>query len=164
MPPRTPVHVAFDRFGRVCGMELFRRSWYRQTDEVVTACGLQKSQYGPSYYVNVGFNFVALDPEPHPHPPDRCHLRFRIGQLIRDKKVVDELDLLLDLERDMDEDRREGRLFSTFEEWLAPVVRRSTSVKEMRAMIEDGTLPGYMLTLKARQILEIPLERSHDKA
>jgi hypothetical protein len=27
----------------------------------------------------------------------------------------------------------------------------------MQAMVADGTLPDYMLTLKARQVLEIPL-------
>jgi hypothetical protein len=157
MPPKTPVHVAFDRFGRAAGMELHKRAWYQLTEEVITVCGLQKSQYGPSYHVNVGFNFVVLDPGPHPHP-ERCHLRVRIGQLIRDEGRVAELDALLNLEHEMDGRVREDRLLEVFGEWLHPVVGHSTSVEGMRAMVADGTLPDYMLTLKARQALDVPLQ------
>jgi hypothetical protein len=156
MPPPTPVHIAFDRFGRAVGMELHKRAWYQRTEEVITVCGLQKSQYGPSYYVNVGFNFAGLDSDPHPHP-ERCHLRVRIEQFIRDEGQVAEVRGLLDLEREIDESVREDRLFEIFDEYLAPVVRRSSSVAGIRAMVADGTLPDYMLTLKARQVLEIPL-------
>ena len=150
------MHVAFDRFGRAAGMELHKRAWYQRTEEVITACGLQKSQYGPSYYVSVGFNFVVLDTDPHPHP-EGCHLRVRIGQLIRDESRVAELDRLLNLEHKTDESVRETRLFEVLGEWLHRVVGHSKSVEGMRAMVADGTLPDYMLTLKARQALEIPL-------
>jgi hypothetical protein len=93
MPPQTPVHAAFDRFGRASGMELHKRAWYQRTDEVITSCGLQMSQYGPSYYVNVGFNFVALDRDAHPRP-ERCHLPVRMGLLIRDESEAGALSRL----------------------------------------------------------------------
>ena len=44
---------ALDAFGT--GAEVLKKSstWYRSTDEVIQAVNLQKSQYGPSYYVNI---------------------------------------------------------------------------------------------------------------
>src|SRR5918996_6667499 len=107
MLPQTPVHAAFDRFGREVGMELHKRAWYQRADEVVTACGLQKSQYGPSYYMNLGFNFTTLDADPHPHP-ERCHLRARIGEFVSDTEAR-ELRELLDLEASIADSARESR-------------------------------------------------------
>lgn len=152
MRPRTPVHVAFDRFGREAGLELHRRAWYQRADEVVTVCGLQKSQYGPSYYVNVGFNFTTLDADPHPHP-EGCHLTVRIGEFVSGLELRE----LLDLDAPIADSARESRLFDIFARRLEPVVQRATSVDGLRAMVADGTLPGYVLTLKARDVMGIPL-------
>lgn len=155
MPPRTPIHLALDRFGREAGLELHKRAWYQRTDEVVTVSGLQKSQYGPSYYVNVGFNFTILDADPHPHP-EGCHLTVRIGEFVSDAEEV-ELRELLDLEAPIANSARESRLLDIFTRRLEPVVRRATSVDGLRAMVADGTLPDYMLTLKAREVMGIAI-------
>jgi hypothetical protein len=156
------VHVAFDRFGRQAGMELHKRAWYQRADEVVSACGLQKSQYGPSYYVNIGFNFTKLDADPHPHP-EGCHLTVRIGEFISDAEEL-ELCQLLDLEAPITDSVRESRLLEIFTGRLEPVVRRATSVDGLRSMVADGTLPDYMLTLKAREVMGIPLQTPEARA
>ena len=47
-------------------MELHRRAWYMRTDEVIATCDLQKSQYGPSYYLNVGYYLRSSGDMTHP--------------------------------------------------------------------------------------------------
>jgi hypothetical protein len=122
----------------------------------VTVCALQKSQYGPRYYVNIGCNFVRLDGQPHPRAED-CHLTLRVDDLLGTDAGVMELRALLDLEIPMPERDREERLFEIFEDRLVPAVHLSATVAGLDDMTADGTLPDYTLTRTAREVLGLPI-------
>jgi hypothetical protein len=66
MSERNAVHRGFDRFGKDAGGEKKSGGWYWRSDEVVAVVDLQKSQYGPKYYVNVAFWLRAAGDEPFP--------------------------------------------------------------------------------------------------
>jgi len=137
-------------------LELHRGSWYLRSEELTTCFGLQKSQYGHSYYLNVGFNFRGIDDEPHPLP-ERCHLRLRIERLVGDDKEIPVVRRLLDIDDPMPDPDRESQLVELLNRWLAPVLERADSVSGLRGLAQDGTIPDHMLTVTARDVLGIPM-------
>jgi Domain of unknown function (DUF4304) len=49
------VQIAFDALGKAAGMAKWPDNWYRSSDDMIVVVNLQKSEYGPSDYVNVGW-------------------------------------------------------------------------------------------------------------
>ena len=152
VPAKTPIHVALDRFGRDAGLELHRRAWFWHTDEVVVVCSLQKSQWSRAYYLNVGVYLRSLGDELHPAAED-CHLSLRGGDLLGHETDLSEL---LDLEKPIERGDRSLRLYMLLHESLEPAIKRADTVAGVRAMLADGSLPDYKLTIAARKALGLP--------
>jgi hypothetical protein len=149
VPARSPIHVAFDRFGRDAGMELHRRAWYWRTEEVIVTCDLQKSQYGPSYYLNVGFYFRSIGNETHPKS-SKCDIPMRAERLIGGQSGLSEL---LDLDKPIADDDRSLRLYTLLSDRLTPQIKKGATVEGLKEMLADGSLPRTHLGGNAQAVL-----------
>ena len=68
MADGNPAKEALSRYGRSLGLEQRMGSWYRVEDNLVASVDLQKSQYGPQYYVIIGLFLKPLMTERLPKP------------------------------------------------------------------------------------------------
>lgn len=139
MSERNAVRHAFDRFGKSAGLEKKSGSWYHHSDEVISVVNLQKSQYGPQYYVNQGFCLREVDNERYPKS-HQAHIVTRVEDLV--PEIEEQLNVLLDLERDMPDERRIDGLVMLLNQRLLPLIERGDSIAGLRSMVEDGTLAG----------------------
>ncbi len=149
VPAKTPIHTAFDRFGRGAGVELHRRAWYWRTEEVIVTCDLQKSQYGPSYYLNVGYYLRSTGDETHPRS-SVCDIPLRAEQLVGDQSGLAEL---LDFEQPIADEDRSVRLYALLADRLTPHIKRGATVEGLKQMLADGSLRTYMLGGNAQAVL-----------
>jgi hypothetical protein len=149
VPAKTPIHVAFDRFGRDVGMELHSRAWFLRTDEVIVTCALQKSQYSPLYYLNVGYYLRSKGPETHPKSHE-CHITYRAGDLIGRERAFDEL---LDLEHPLDDETRVIQLYTLLVTDLGPRIQRGSTIAGSQAMLADGLITHHYPNGPAQEVL-----------
>jgi hypothetical protein len=150
MSERNAVQRAFDGFGRDAGSEKKSGSWYRRRDEVVAVLNLQKSQYGPRYYLNVGFWLVEVGDERYPQP-HKCHVRMRVeGLLPAAEKRINEL---LNLGHDMSDEERMTELRALLDGELLPLLERAGSVAGLRGMLAAGMLKHAGITGPGQRVL-----------
>lgn len=60
------------------GFKKTRTTWHRNSSDGVCVFNIQASQYGPEYYLNVGFYISALGNLEKP-PEYKCHIRERLN-------------------------------------------------------------------------------------
>lgn len=135
------------------GMEKRGGAWYGRGDGVVAITDLQRSQYGPKFYLNQGFWLNALGDDRYPKSA-RSHISIRLETLAQD--VRGEIERLLDLESCMPDDVRLDRIVAVLEERLKPVLDRGQSLEGLRSMVEDGTLKAAAIRGSAQQLLSGP--------
>jgi hypothetical protein len=152
MSDRNAIQRAFDEFGRVAGFEKRSGSWYGRSEEIISVTNLQKSNYGPRYFLNQGFWLLALGEERCPKEP-KCHIRIRMGSLAPD--VAARLDELLNLDCYVTDDERFTLLLSLMNERLLPVIKRGSSIDGLRAMCADGLFKGAGIRGEAQQLLSL---------
>jgi hypothetical protein len=98
---RDAVQRAFDGvFAAHARFEKKSGSWYSRSGEVVSISNLQRSQYGPQYYVSQGFWLRSIDDERYPKS-ERAHIVSRLDSLLPDAEQ--RISELLDLENGLDE-------------------------------------------------------------
>ena len=150
MATANSIQAALEQFARTRGMERRGSTWYARGDGVVAITDLQKSQYGPRYYLNQGFWFDALGSNRHPHGA-QSHVSIRLEVVAQDRRK--EIEELLNLEESIPDDQREERILALLEERLEPILQRGTSVDGIRAMLADGTLKGAAIRGSALDLL-----------
>jgi hypothetical protein len=123
---RNAVQKAFDRFGRAAGFEKKSGAWYRRCDEVVAVVDLQKSQYGPQYYVNAAFWLRALGEEQYPKTW-KSHVQVRLGALLT-PELAERAKRLLDLDQEIPDEQRTEELAELLSESVVPVLKRGCSL------------------------------------
>jgi hypothetical protein len=126
------LRASFGRIANDVGLTSKARSWYRTTDETITAVGLQKSQYSNKFYLNLGVLIRTLDSTPYPTPTN-CHVVFRGSDLLGAEAQI-ALAQALDVERDTDDDARLAVLREIMTDGLAPWIRRFGSIEGLRSM------------------------------
>lgn len=129
MSTRSEVQVTIDEWLRGEGFQKHKGAWYRGTDEVVTVVDLQKSQYGPQYYLNIGLWFRAIEDLPFPKPV-ACHVVNRLSSELPDPASED-LDRLLDLE--VENPGRDAELRDLLDTYLAPLLGVFQDVATLRS-------------------------------
>jgi hypothetical protein len=127
--------VVFDRFGAELGMEKHSGSWYSPKQEVRTVLNLQKSQYGPRYYFNVGFYLDVMPDVRYPKEED-CQIRVRLDSLFPDLR--EDLNALLDLGTDIDDAHRTSRLTDILISRLRPLLEDASTLNGLRALNAKG--------------------------
>jgi hypothetical protein len=147
---RNAVHRGFDRFGKECSGEKKSGGWYWRSDEVVAVVDLQKSQYGPKYYVNVAFWLRAVGDERFPKTW-KSHIAGRITDLPGVERG--RVECLLDLECAVRDEQRVDELSALLATAVIPFIERGASLAGLRSMIDDGTLNAWLLRVEAQEKL-----------
>lgn len=148
---RDSVQQAFDSFGKTLGLEKRSGSWYGGGENTITVSSLQRSDDGPSYYVNQAFWLKQLGDERYPKEW-RCHVRARLSSIVS-SDVESTVARLLDLDSEMPDEHREAELLDLLLTHLRPVINRGRSIDGLREMIADGTLRGVAIRGPAQPIL-----------
>jgi hypothetical protein len=130
MSARDVVQVTFGEFAKNAGFSRRSASWYRTGADVITVLNLQRSQYGPKYYINIGLWLVALGEATTPKE-HHCHIRTRLELLVGDAREI--LERLLDLGSPMGDEARASEIAAFLEVHLAPVLKASVSLESLRS-------------------------------
>ncbi len=147
---RNVIQQTLDAFGTRAEMLKKSGTWYRSTDEVIQAVNLQKSQYGPSYYVNAGWSLRSLGDVKFPKD-HQWHVSIRLESLAAER--ADEVVELMDLKSGIPEGERSQRLQELFASELRPVLDRTLSIAGLRALWREGRLKAAAVRGPAIPIL-----------
>jgi hypothetical protein len=127
---RNIIQTPFDEFAQSSGFTKKSGSWYRRSSETIVVLNLQKSQYGPQYYVNVGLWLLGIGPEEAPKE-NHCHVRTRLEFLVPTPKG--RVTTLLDLASPLDDRTRREELLTLLKSDLLPVVDACATLEDLRS-------------------------------
>ena len=149
-PAQNPdiIRSSVERFLRCSGFTKQSGSWYRLGEAATVVVNLQRSQYRPSYHLNVAASIHAL-PGPRYPKENRCHVRTRLERLVAPSRQAEVRDLL-DLETPYSDENRASRLESMLDEYLSPIAEGVTGPDGLRsgagrAMISASLVTGDAL-------------------
>lgn len=128
--PRTIVQTTFDEFGKSAGLRRKASTWYLRSDETIAVLNLQRSLYGPPYYLNVAVWLLALEPADTLRE-FKCHIRTRADRLVP-ADLEARLSELLDLESAIDDETRRVELLALLQMHVLPVMRASATLDGLR--------------------------------
>jgi hypothetical protein len=131
MSERNVVQTTFDEFGKSSFGAKKSGSWYRRSEETIVVLNLQKSNYGPSYYVNVAIWLLAAGAADAPKP-SHCHVQTRLDRLLP-AEMHDRLKALLDLDSPIGEDVRREELLALLGQHLLPLVEAAATLESLRS-------------------------------
>lgn len=133
------------------GFRKRRSTWHLLRPETVLVVNVQKSEFGPTCYVNLGVYLRALGPEKTP-PEYRCHIRTRLDRL---PDAPSTLLASLDLESPLTPDQRAAALrhhvLTSAIPWLE---ERATEAKARTALLAEQRPTGLVMAV-AKQHLGI---------
>jgi hypothetical protein len=144
------IQGTFDDFMKSAGFSKRNGSWYRTSGDVITVVELQKSQYGPQYYVNVALWLRALGEAKAPKE-QACHVRTRLSRLVG----ADEYRLsgLLDLNSASPDDQRADELSSLLRRHFLPVLDAVKDLEGLHGSRGQSVLDASLVTAPARRLL-----------
>jgi hypothetical protein len=125
------VQTVFDKFAKSAGFSKKSGTWYLRSPETIFVLNLQKSQYGPEYYVNVALWLRVLGEE-EAHKENKCQIRTRLTQLVQ-PYVEARLTDLLDLQSDIDDTSRRAELIGLLNEYVVPLIGAASSLENLRS-------------------------------
>lgn len=144
------VQATVDNFGQITGMRKHSGAWYGSSRDVWTVVQLQKSQYGRSYFLNVGFWLKAPGDTQPPKERD-FHIRARLNALLPDLDT--QITELLDLETSLSDAERKQRLTSILRDSLWPLLRRGSTIDGLQAMHRERLFRASGLRGEALAVL-----------
>lgn len=128
---RNIVQTTFDEFGKASCDSKKSGSWYRRSDETVVVLNLQKSNFGPSYYVNVAVWLLAAGSADAPKP-SHCHIQTRLEALVP-AELQKRLEALLDLESPIEDNARHDELLALVDQHLLPLMEAAATLESLRS-------------------------------
>ncbi len=147
---RNVVKEPLVRFGRETGLNLHSGAWYLRQAETIAVVELQKSQYGPQYYVNVALWLLPLGDALYPKERS-CHVRTRLDALLSEQEEL--VNALLDLESTMDDSARAAELSELLVSHLLPILRACSSVRGLKSAEGERLLKASLVRGPAQQLL-----------
>ena len=147
---KSVIHEEIDRFGVSAGLKKKSGRWYRHCEDVIVVVDLQKSYWGNSYYVNMGFFLRALGEKLFPLGRE-CPISVRLESLGQDQQS--RIEKILNLEYDIADDQRLKELSDFLDSYLRPALERGCSMVGLRTMVDDGTLSNARVTGEAETLL-----------
>jgi len=136
---------------KALGFKKSGATWHRPTPDAIAVLNLQGSQFGPSFYVNLGVYFRALGDRVAP-PESLCHLRIRLSQLVPNGARLTQL---LDLESPIAEPARLQELVALVREFAAPWLDQVSTRKGARLWCSSPRSESFFLGVEARSLLEL---------
>ena len=141
------LEAAIDSVLKPRGYRKRRSTWHLVLPEVILVANMQRSQWGPSFYINLGVYLRALGSETSP-PEYRCHIRARAGTLLVNSA---DLDSALDLGSRLSAKQR-SRIVEEFTAGYAlPWLLARSSESAARASL--GGDPAALVATDARRHL-----------
>lgn len=139
------VQSTVDAFAKALGGRRKAGSWYLPGTDAVVVLNLQKSNYGPRYYINFGLWFLGVGPANDPKVT-HCHLQTRVERLV-DDSCRPSFERLLDLEIEIPDAQRHEQLLHALEGQLRPFVQVGQTLAGLatpdgRALLERSLLDG----------------------
>lgn len=131
MSVRNIIQATVDEFGKSRGGVKKSGSWYFRGTDTVVVLNLQKSQYGPSYYMNVGLWFLGLGFSANPKP-SHCHVQTRAELLVPDEKHA-HLEELLDLNVAIGDSQRHDELLAVLQSQLGLMLDAGLELSGLRS-------------------------------
>ncbi|MHC6219222.1 DUF4304 domain-containing protein [Arthrobacter sp. MMS24-S77] len=110
----------FDEFGKSLGGSKKSGSWYVTGPDAIAVLNFQKSQYGPRYYLNIGFWFLGVGVATTPKP-SHCHVQGRLETLVPAAHRA-HLEDLLNLDQAADDEERRTGLLAVLTSQLEPLL------------------------------------------
>lgn len=150
MSARNSIQEGFDRLGESARLTKKSETWYLPGEEIIGVVNLQKSQYGRQYYINVGLWLRALSDARYPRE-QQCHVRTRIEQVFEGMEL--HIESLLDLDRSMDEKRREEGIGELLNGKLLPLLSTLSSLDSLRSPHGREFLAACLVTGEAQSLL-----------
>jgi hypothetical protein len=153
---RSQTNVVKATFAEVVKRHGFTKSsdgWYKNTADAILVVNLQRSSYGPQYYVNLAVWLRALGEVTYPKEY-QCHIRLRATHFATGQETFWERQVF-DLESDTISDSRRAELIRSFlGEQVMPTFLSYGSLETLRRYYRDGRLRGVPVAVAARQVLE----------
>lgn len=75
-----PIKAAVAKFCHAHGFTRRSNSWYLRQQETIVVLDLQRSQYGPQYYMNVALSLLPLGEVDAPGE-NQCQVRTRLSNV-----------------------------------------------------------------------------------
>jgi hypothetical protein len=127
-------------------------TWYRDNQDTISVFNLQKSSYGPQYYVNIAIWLKQLGDVQTPQE-QHCHIRLRWESIIPEK--VENLQNLMDFSDSLgNEADRELRISKVINDYITPYYEITSSLSGVKEIYGTPSLPSYVVVAKARQLIE----------
>jgi Domain of unknown function (DUF4304) len=136
------------------GFRKRRRTWWLAQSDTILVINLQKSEWGPNFYINLGVYLRALGTEETP-PEYRCHLRTRADRLVDGPSVFVDA---LNLESGLSADDRRRILGEVLESSALPWLRARSSEESARHSLLAERSPTGLIMKSALEHLGIHAE------
>jgi len=150
MTSQNILKKTLDGVAAYVGFSKHSGAWYLRQAETVAVMELQKSQYGPQYYVNVALWLLPLGDSQFPRE-ENCHIRTRLGRLFPEEET--RLKQLLDLEFPMDEGTRETQFRDIVERLLLPALAECSTLDGLKGRGGYRFLRSSLVTRAAQELL-----------
>ena len=121
-------------------------SWYQFNDATIGVINLQRSSWGPQYYINCGVLVRQLDQIEFPKE-HQCHLRCRIESLWKDFPPG-----ALDDESDLDVHARDRALREAIQQHLLPQLDRWRTYSGIAKSMKSDTF-RHMAPVRIKKFL-----------
>ena len=125
-------------------------TWRKLGDKAIGVLNLQGSQFGPSFYINLGVYFRALGDRDQPAEVD-CHVRTRLTNLVPDPQ---RLNALLNLGKPVQEDIRGRELETLVIEHGLPWLNTMSTIEGARQYCRSQSPKSPWISKEARDFLE----------
>ncbi len=122
-------------------------NYYRDGKETICLLNLQKSSWGPQFYINAAVWFTRLGPDRRPKE-NNCHIHWRVNSLMQ-HGTSNLFAQALDLECPMPDNQRLSLIESGVDAYGFGLLSRCES-EHSALRIADEAGPHVMVLLKAR--------------
>ncbi|ESY87752.1 hypothetical protein X739_07180 [Mesorhizobium sp. LNHC220B00] len=123
------------------------KNFYREWPETICVLNLQKSSWGPRFYINAAVWFTRLGPERRPKEYN-CHIRWRVNSLMGDEQSK-AFEQALNLEQLLSDDQRLSLVKDGVDAYGFRLLSRCDS-EQAALQVADECEPHVMVALKAR--------------
>jgi hypothetical protein len=137
MMHKDAIQAAVAATARAGGFKGGPRTWRKEVPLGIAVLNLQKSQWGPQYYVNFGLYVRTLGPLAEPRA-EQCHYRARAESV--DPSQEQRWKELLDLECQIEESQRRREIEALLSVAVVPFLTSLGSDEGLRAAHAHGRL------------------------
>ena len=139
---------------RGAGFKARGTSWYKHAPDTLLVVNLQKSLYGPQYYINLAAWVKQLGDAEAPKEY-QCHIRVRATSLPTSN--AEALGHALNLEDEsMDTKQRESFIASFMREDVIPFLQSLGTWEGIRAAVNAGKLKKGLIYKEVQALMQTP--------